>query len=149
MKPAVLSLFCLLAAMSTPSQTAKQHANLGMSINEFVARFDVSRTDSPEALTANRAAREAIHGRRASIRLNAEGRKSTFLFDKGSLCEMEITAGNTYAHELLVLTDQLGMSKASIGGLAIWDRMDGTRFTLVSRDGTGVLLITPIPTQDR
>jgi hypothetical protein len=81
--------------------------------------------------------------------MNIEGRKTTFLFDKGSLCEMEITAGNTFVHELRVLTDQLGVSQASIGGLAIWDRMDGTRFTLVSREGKGVLLIAPTPTQDR
>ena len=148
MKPALVALFCLLAAMSTPSQTAKQHANLGMSIDEFVARFDVSRTDTPEALTAHKAAQEAIHGRPASIQMNIEGRKTTYWFDKGSLCEIEITAGNTFAHELRVLTDQLGV-QASIGGLAVWDRVDGTRFTLVSRAGKGVLLITPTPTEDR
>jgi hypothetical protein len=143
-----LVFFFLLAAISTASQTAKQHVNLGMSIDEFVARFDVSRADTPQALAASAAAHEAINGGRASIQLNLDGRKTTFVFDKGLLCEMEITAGNTFAHELRVLTEQLGTTQASIEGLAVWDREDGTRFILASRAGKGVLIIEPTPTED-
>lgn len=149
MKLTGLALFCLLAAISTASQTAKQHVNLGMTIDEFVARFDVSRTDTPQASAANAAAQEAINGRRASIQMNLDGRKTTYVFDKGLLCEMEITAGNTFAHELQVLTDQLGATQASIGGLAVWDREDGTRFILASRAGKGVLIIEPTPTEEQ
>jgi hypothetical protein len=145
MKPIRVVLFCLLVAISTASQTAKQHVNLGMSIEEFVAKFDVSRMDTPEERTVNAAAHEAMNGKRASIQMNIEGRKWTFLFDKRSLCEIEITAGNVFAHELQVLTDQLGASQVSTTDLAIWDRRDGTRFTLISRRGTGVLLVTPTP----
>lgn len=148
MKLTGLVLFCLLAAISTASQTAKQHVNLGMSIEEFVARFDVSRTDTPQTLSANAAVREAINGGRASVQMNLDGRKTTFVFDKGLLCEIEISAGNTFAHELRVLTDQLGTTQASMDGLAVWDREDGTRFILTSRAGKGVLLIEPTPTED-
>jgi hypothetical protein len=149
MKSIGLALFCLLLTMSTAAQTAKQHVNLGMSIDDFVARYDVSRTDTPEALSVNAAAHEALNGKRASIQMNIEGRKTTFLFDKRTLCEIDVTAGNTYAHELQVLTAQLGASQGSNVGEAVWDRRDGTRFTLTSRSGTGVLLITPTPSENR
>jgi hypothetical protein len=75
--------------------------------------------------------------------MNIEGRKTTFLFDNRTLCEMEITTGNTFAHELQVLTDQLGTSQVSSANLAVWNRKDGTRFTLTSRAGTSVLVIAP------
>jgi|SRR5215472_12155511 len=149
MKRTGLALFCLLVAISTSAQTAKQHVNLGMSINEFATKFDLSRTDTPEALTANAAAQEAMDGKRVSIQMNIEGRKTKFLFDNRTLCAIEIAAGNTFAHELQALTDQLGTSQMSDVDLAIWDRRDGTRFTLTSRDGTGVLLITPTPSEIR
>ncbi len=145
MKSAGLALFCLLAALSTAAQTAKQHVNLGMSIEEFSARYDLWRTDTPETLAASIAAHDAALGRHVSIQLQVEGRKTKFVFDKGSLCEMEITAGNTFAHELQVLTAQLGTSQISDADQAIWDRKDGTRFTLASRAGMGVLLIAPTP----
>jgi hypothetical protein len=145
MKRAGLALFCFLVAISTASQTAKQHVNIGMSIDEFADKFDVSRTDSPEALIARAAAQDAMNGKRASIQMNIEGKKTTFLFDKRSLCEIEITAGNAFAHELQVLREQLGASQVSTDTLAIWDRKDGTRFTLTSRAGKGVLVIAPTP----
>ncbi len=149
MKPVSLVLFCLVAALSTAAQTAKQHVNLGMNINEFTAKYDVSRTDTPEALSINTAAREAMNGKRVAIHMNIEGRKTSFLFDGGTLCEIEMTAGNTFAHELRVLSDQLGTSEVSSANMAIWDRRDGTRFTLTSRAGTGVLVITPTPSESR
>lgn len=149
MKTAGLALFCLLAALSTAAQTAKQHVNLGMSIEDFAARYDLWRTDTPEAVAASVAAHEATLGRHVSIQMEVEGRKTRFVFDKGSLCEIEITAGNTYAHELQVLTAQLGTSQVANGDQAIWDRKDGTRFTLASRAGMGVLLIAPSPAVSR
>lgn len=149
MKSAGLALFCLLAALSTPAQTAKQHVNLGMSIDEFAAKYDLWRADTAETMAASIAAHEAMTGKRASIQLDVEGRKTRFLFDKGSLCEIEITAGNTFAHELQVLTAQLGSSQISDADRAVWDRKDGTRFTLASREGMGVLLIAPTPTLSR
>jgi hypothetical protein len=149
MKSAALALFCLLAAIVIQAQTAKQHVNLGMSIEEFVARYDLWRTDTPETLAASIAAHEAAMGRHVSIQLDVEGRKTRYLFDKGSLCEIEITAGNTFAHELQVLTAQLGTSQISDADRAVWDRKDGTRFTLASREGMGVLLIAPTPAVTR
>jgi hypothetical protein len=149
MKPASLALICLLVAIATASQTTKQHVNLGMTIDEFVTKFDVSRADTPEALTINTAARDAMNGKHAIIQINVEGRSTTFLFDRRTLSEIEITAGNTFEHELHVLTDQLGVSNVSKIDVAIWDRSDGTRFTLTSRRGTGVLSITPTPSQSK
>lgn len=147
MKPSRLAIVCLLFAFSTGAQTAKQHVNLGMNIDEFVSRFDVSRTDTPEDLSVNAAARDAMNGKRASIQMTLEGRKTTFVFDKGTLCEIDMTAGNTFEHELRVLREQLGASQVTTRGLVIWDRRDGTRFTLISRAGIGVLSITPTPAE--
>ena len=149
MKAIGLALFCLCVALSASAQTAKRHVNLGMNIDEFVAKFDVSRTDTPEALNLNTAAREAETGRRATLKINREGRTMAFVFENRTLCEIEMTAFNTYAHELQVLTDQLGASDTSDARMTIWDRRDGTRFTLISRDGTGVLRITPTPTENQ
>jgi len=66
-----------------------------------------------------------------------------------TLHEIEMTAGNTFEHELQVLTDQLGVSSVSKTDVAIWDRADGTRFTLTSRQGIGVLLIMPTPPENK
>jgi hypothetical protein len=147
MKAISLALICLLVAISGAAQTTKPHVNLGMTIDEFVTRFDVSRTDTPEELSVNTAAHDAINGKRVSIQLKVGGRRTTYLFELRTLQEIEMTAGNTFEHELQVLTDQLGVSSESKGDVAIWDRRDGTRFTLTSRQGTGVLLITPTPSE--
>jgi hypothetical protein len=72
-----------------------------------------------------------------------------FLFDKYTLREVEITAGNTFEHELQALTEPLGEPNVSKINLAVWDRSDGTRFTLTSRQGTGVLLVAPTPLQSK
>lgn len=147
MKTISLALFCVFLAVSVPAQTAKQHVNLGMDIDEFAAKFDVS-GGSREMLSLDAAVREAMTGRRVTIQMNLEGRKTEFVFNKRALCEIEVTAFNTYAHELQVLTDQLGASHLSDAKTTIWDRGDGTRFTLSSRAGTGVLRITPTPSGD-
>lgn len=149
MKPSRLAIVCLLFAFSAGAQTAKRHVNLGMDIDEFAARYDVSRTDTPEEASVNAAAHDAMNGKRASIQMNLEGRKTTFVFDKRTLCEIDMTAGNTFEHELRVLRDQLGASQLTTGDLVIWDRRDGTRFTLISRAGIGVLSITPTPVEER
>ena len=148
MKPMSLVLFCLFLAVSAPAQTAKQHVNLGMDIDEFAAKFDVSGAGSRGTLSLDSAVREAMTGRRVTIQMNLEGRKTEFVFNKRTLCEIEVTAFNTYAHELEVLTAQLGTSHLSDAKSTIWDRGDGTRFTLTSRSGTGVLRITPTPSGD-
>ena len=150
MKPIRLSVFCFFLAISVSAsaQTAKQHVNLGMDIDEFAAKFDVSSTGTRETLTLDGAVHEAMTGRRVTIQMNLEGRKTEFVFNKRTLCEIEVTAFNTYAHELQVLTDQLGASQLSDAKTTIWDRRDGTRFTLTSRAGTGVLRITPTPSGD-
>ena len=148
MKPISLALLCLFVALSVPAQTAKQHVNLGMDIDEFATKFDVSSSSSREMLSLDSAVREAMTGRRVTIQMNLEGRKTEFVFNKRTLCEIEVTAFNTYAHELQVLTDQLGTSRVSDANTTIWDRRDGTRFTLTSRSGTGVLRITPTPSGD-
>lgn len=147
MKPSRLAIVCLLFAFSTGAQTAKQHVNLGMTIDEFVTRFDVSQTATPEEASVNAAARDAMDGKRATIQMTLEGRKTIFLFEKRTLCEIDMTAGNTFTHELQVLKDQLGPSQVTTADLVIWDRHDGTRFTLVSRAGVGVLSITPTPVE--
>lgn len=148
MKRITLVLFCffsLLIAIPAGAQTAKRHVNLGMDIDEFMARFDLPRANTPDSRKIAAAALEAMDGKRASIQMNVEGRATTYVFDNWTLCEIDITAGNTYAHELEVLTAQLGASQVADVDMAVWDRKDGTRFTLTSRAGTGVLLITPTP----
>jgi hypothetical protein len=149
MKLVSLALLTLLIAISTAPQSAKQHVGLGMTINEFVSKFDISRADTPEALSINKAAHEAMDGKRTIIQMNVDGRRTTFLFDRLALREIEMTAGNTFEHELRVLTDQLGVSNVSKTDEAMWDRGDGTRFTLTSREGTGVLLITQTPSENK
>jgi hypothetical protein len=149
MKAIALAVFSLFVALSAAAQTANRHVNLGMDIDEFAAKFDLSRTDTPEALSLNRAARDAMAGKRATIKMTLEGRAMAFVFEERALCEIEITAFNTYAHELQVLTDQLGASQTSDATMTIWDRKDGTRFTLTSREGTGVLRITPTPSENK
>jgi hypothetical protein len=145
MKITSLAVFCLAMALSASAQTAKQHVNLGMNIDEFVDKFDVSGSNTPESRSFSTATREAMDGRRVTIQMNLEGRKTEFVFEKRTLCEIQVTAFNTYAHELQVLTAQLGASQVSSANTAVWDRRDGTRFTLTSREGTGVLRITPTP----
>jgi hypothetical protein len=127
----------------------KPHVNLGMTIDEFVTKFEIPRADTPEELSVYAAAREAMNGKRVIIPMIVDGRKTRFLFDTHTLREIEMTAGNTFEHELRVLTDQLGVSSVSKTDMAIWDRRDGTRFTLASREGTGVLLITPTPSESK
>jgi hypothetical protein len=149
MKSISLALICLLVAISSASQTTKPHVNLGMTIDEFVTKFDVSRTDTPEELSINTAAHDAMNGKRIIIQVNVDGRRTAYLFEMRTLHEIEVTAGNTFEHELQVLTDQLGVSNVPKTGVAIWDRRDGTRFTLTSRQGTGVLLIAPTPSEGK
>jgi alpha-L-arabinofuranosidase len=149
MKSFTLALLCLLVAISSASQPTKPHVNLGMTIDEFVAKFDVSRTDTPEELNINTAAHDAMNGKRIIIHVNVDGKRTAYLFETRTLQEIEVTAGNTFEHELQVLTVQLGVSNVSKTDEAIWDRGDGTRFTLTSRQGTGVLLITPTPSEDK
>ena len=145
MKRMILAVFCLFVAISTGAQTPKRHVNLGMSIDDFLARFDIPRSDTPEDRKVAAAALQAIDGKRVSIRMNVAGRQTSYLFDSRTLQEIEITAGNTYAHELEVLTAEMGASQVTDNDMAVWDRKDGTRFTLTSQAGTGVLLITPTP----
>jgi hypothetical protein len=141
-----LAVICLILAISTPSQTLKQHFNLGMTIDEFATKFDLARTDTGKAHLRD-GARSAMRGERSIIQTNLGGTKMAFLFDQYTLREVEITAGNTFEHELQVLTEPLGEPTVSKVNLAVWDRSDGTRFTLTSRQGTGVLLVAPIPSQ--
>jgi len=141
-----LAVICLILAISTPSQTLKQHFNLGMTIDEFATKFDLARTDTRKAHLRD-GARSAMRGERSIIQTNLGGTKMAFLFDQYTLREVEITAGNTFEHELQVLTEPLGEPTVSKVNLAVWDRSDGTRFTLTSRQGTGVLLVAPIPSQ--
>jgi hypothetical protein len=141
-----LAVICLILAISTPSQTLKQHFNLGMTIDEFATKFDLARTDTRKARLRD-GARSAMRGERSIIQTNLGGTKMAFLFDQYTLREVEITAGNTFEHELQVLTEPLGEPNVSKVNLAVWDRSDGTRFTLTSRQGTGVLLVAPIPSQ--
>ena len=143
-----LAVICLILAISTASQTLKQHFNLGMTIDEFATKFDLARTDTRQAHTID-AARSARRGERSIIQTNLGGTTMSFLFDKYTLREVEITAGNTFEHELQVLTEPLGEPNVSNINLAVWDRSDGTRFTLTSRQGTGVLLVAPTPLQSK
>jgi hypothetical protein len=138
-----LVVMCLILATSTASQTSKQHFNLGMTIDEFATKFDLARTGTREAASIDAAARSAMRGERSIIQVNVGGTKMAFLFDKHTLCEVELTAGNSFEHELQALTEPLGPPNVSKTNLAVWDRSDGTRFTLTSRQGTGVLRVAP------
>jgi hypothetical protein len=142
-----LAVICLILAISTASQTSRQHFNLGMTIDEFATKFDLARADTREAPFVDAAARSAMRGKRSIIQTNRAGTKMAFLFDKYTLREVEITAGNTFDHELQALTEPLGRPSISKINLAVWDRSDGTRFTLTSRQGTGVLFVAPTPLQ--
>jgi len=144
-----LAVICLLLAISSASQTPGQHFNLGMSIDEFTTKFDLARTDTRGAIYTDAATRSAMRGKRSIIQTNVGGTKMAFLFDKHTLREVEITAGNTFDLELQALTEPLGEPAVSKINLAIWDRGDGTRFTLTSRQGTGVLLVAPTPLQGK
>jgi hypothetical protein len=144
-----LAFICLILAISTASQTSKQHFNLGMTIDEFATKFDLARTDTLKTHSTDAAARSAMRGERSTIQTNQSGTKMAFLFDKYTLREVEITAGNTFEHELQALTEPLGEPNVSKINLAVWDRSDGTRFTLTSRKGTGVLFVAPTPLQGK
>jgi hypothetical protein len=144
-RAASLVVMCLFLAISTASQASNQHFNLGMTIDEFVKRFDLAPMDKPDALPANAAVRSAMKGERSNIQIVTGGIKKTFLFDECTLREVEITTGNTFEHELQALTEPLGEPTISKINLAVWDRRDGTRFTLTSRQGTAVLLVRPTP----
>jgi hypothetical protein len=144
-----LAVLCLILAISSPSQTLKQHFNLGMSIDEFATKFDLARTDTRGAVSVDAATRSAMRGERSIIQTNVGGTKMAFLFDKHTLREVEISAGNPFDLELQALTEPLGEPTMSKINLAIWDRGDGTRFTLTSRQGTGVLLVAPTPLQGK
>jgi hypothetical protein len=148
-KATSLAVFCLILAISTASQTSKQHFNLGMTIDEFATKFDLARTDTGKTHSVDAAALSAMRGERSTIQTNQSGTKMAFRFDKYTLREVEITAGNTFAHELQVLTEPLGEPNVSKINLAVWDRSDGTRFTLTSRKGTGVLFVAPTPLQSK
>lgn len=141
---ASLVMICLLLAISTASQISKQHFNLGMTIDEFAKRFDL---DRPDALSAHAAVRSALKGERSSIQILTGATKMAFLFDECTLREVEITTGNTFKHELQAMTEPLGEPTISKMNLAVWDRRDGTRFTLTSRRGSAVLLVSPTPAE--
>ena len=145
-KSTSLAVISLILAISTASQTSKQHFNLGMTIDEFTTKFDLARRDTGKAHSMD-AARSAMRGERSTIQTNLDGTKMAFLFDNYTLREVEITAGNTFEHELQALTEPLGEPNVSKIKLAVWDRSDGTRFTLTSRQGIGVLLVAPTPLQ--
>ena len=142
-----LAAIFLILAISTASQTSKQHFNLGMSIDEFATKFDLARTDTRDAEFVDADARSAIRGERSTIQTKIGGTKMAFLFDNYTLREVEIAVGNTFEHELQALTEPLGKPNVSKVNLAVWDRSDGTRFTLSSREGIGVLVVAPTPLQ--
>ena len=144
-KKTSLAVICLLLAISTMAQTSKQHFNLGMTIDDFATKFELARMDTREADFADAAARSAMRGERSIIQTTIGGKKMAFLFDNFTLREVEITAGNSFEHELQALTEPLGEPSVSKTNLAVWDRSDGTRFTLTSRQGTGVLRVAPTP----
>ena len=148
-KAASLAIMCLLLAISTASQTSKQHFNLGMTIDDFAANFDLAHTDTREGPYIDAATRSAMRGERSVVQTNIGGTKMAFLFDDHTLREVEITAGNTFEHELEALTEPLGEPNVSKKNFAVWDRNDGTRLTLTSREGIGVLLVAPTPTQGK
>ena len=144
-----LAVVCLILAISTAPQTSKQHFNLGMSINEFATKFDLAHMGTSEALNIDVATRLAMKGERSTVHLNVGGAKMAFLFDELTLRQVEVNAGNTFGNDLQALTATLGEPNVSKLDLAIWDRSDGTRFTLTSREGTGVLLVAPTPLQSK
>ena len=144
-----LAVICLILAISTAPQTSKQHFNLGMSIDEFATKFDLAHVDTRDALDIDAATRSAMRGERSTIHMDVGGAKMAFLFDEQTLRQVEINAGNTFENDLQVLTATLGEPNVSKLNLAIWDRSDGTRFTLTSREGTGVLLVAPTPLQNK
>jgi hypothetical protein len=148
-RTASLVAICLFLAISTASQTSNQHFNLGMTIDEFAKRFDLAPMDNRDALSANAAVRSAMKGERSSIQILTGRTRKTFLFDEWTLQEVEITTGNTFEHELQALTEPLGEPIMSKLNFAVWDRRDGTRFTLTSRQGTAVLLVRPTPTESK
>jgi hypothetical protein len=142
-------VMCLLLAISTAAQTSNQHFNLGMTIDEFAKRFDLAPTDKSDTLSAHAAVRSAMKGERSSIQILTGGTKKTFFFEECTLREVEITTGNTFDHELQAMTEPLGEPTISKFNFAVWDRRDGTRFTLTSRQGTAVLLVQPTPADSK
>ena len=144
-----LAVICLILAISSAAQTSKQHFNLGMSIDEFATKFDLARTDTRGAVYMDAAARSAMRGERSIIQINVGVTKMAFLFDMYTLRVVEINAGNPFDLELQALSEPLGEPIVSKADLAMWDRGDGTRFTLTSRQGTGVLLVAPTPVQGK
>jgi hypothetical protein len=120
-----------------------------MTIDEFAKRFDLAPVDNPDSRAGSPAVRSAMKGERASIQILTGGTKKTFFFDECTLREVEITTGNTFQHELHALTEPLGDPSISKFNLAVWDRRDGTRFTLTSYQGSAVLLVWPTPTESK
>ncbi len=148
-RAASLVTICLFLAISAASQTSNPHFNLGMTIDEFAKRFDPAPMGNRDAISANAAVRSAMKGERSSIQVLTGGTRKTFLFEEWTLREVEITTGNTFEHELQALTEPLGEPIISKLNFAVWDRRDGTRFTLTSRQGTVVLLVRPTPTESK
>jgi hypothetical protein len=148
-KTASLIVISLLLAISAAAQASKQHFNLGMTIDDFANKFDLTSMDKPDALSASAAVRSAMEGERSSVQILTGGTKMAFLFDDRTLREVEITTSNTFEHELQALTELLGEPMQSKINLALWDRRDGTRFTLRSRQGTAVLLVWPTPAENK
>ena len=148
-KATSLTVICLILAICTAAQSSKQHFNLGMTIDEFATKFDLARTNTGKAHSTGAAALSAMRGERSTIQTNQSGTKMAFLFDKYTLRKVEITAGDTFEHELQALTEPLGEPNVSKINVAVWDRSDGTRFTLTSHKGTGVLSVTPTPLQSK
>lgn len=120
-----------------------------MSIDEFAKRFELAPAENRDAVVANAAVRSAMKGERSGTQILTGGTKKTFLFEEWALREVEITTGNTFDHELQALTEPLGEPILSRLNLAVWDRRDGTRFTLTSRQGTAVLFVRPTPVETR
>src|SRR5579863_10045898 len=108
-----LAVVCLILAISTASQASREHFNLGMTIDEFATKFDLAREDTREAPFVDAAARSAMRGKRSIIQTNRAGTKMAFLFDKYTLREVQITAGNTFDHDLQALTEPLGRPSVS------------------------------------
>lgn len=120
-----------------------------MNIDEFAKRFDLTGMEGPDALSANAAVQSAMKGERSNIQILTGRTKMAFFFDEGTLQEVEITTGNTFEHELQALAEPLGEATISRSHLAVWDRRDGTRFTLTSRQGTAVLRVSPTPAESK
>lgn len=148
-RTASFAVICLLLAIPTASQTSNPHFNLGMNIDEFAKRFDLSRMNTPDALSASAAVQSAMKGERSNIQILTGRTKMAFFFDECTLQEVEITTGNTFEHEFQALAEPLGEATISKSHLAVWDRRDGTRFTLTSRQGTAVLRVSPTPAENK